>query len=300
MFLRWTVLAPVVILAASGQDFGVVESMLSARRYAEAIELLETYPVESPQRHFLAARALDALDQPARAAAEAQAAVDLDPSNQAYWLQLGQLFLTQNNAAAAAEIFAEALELFPSSAVLHLGAGLSLNQQRLYGQAEPHFRTCLNSDPGMGLALDGIIETFLQRLEFDNASAAAERFIEANPSQYRGYYYFAVVKDKIRAPPDEIEKLLLATLERDGQFAPAHALLGKTLLAMGRKQEAILSLEGAVRLRPDYLLGHLYLARAYRAVGRMEEAKRETAIVQELNLKSEEPVPSLRRASPQP
>jgi tetratricopeptide (TPR) repeat protein len=80
-------------------------------------------------------------------------------------------------------------------------------------------------------------------------------------------------------------------------WARAHALLGKTLLQLGRNQEAILALEAAVRLRPDYLLGRLHLARAYRKVGRLEDAKKEAEIVKELERRQHEPVPSLRRQS---
>jgi len=297
MLVRLPALVLCLAMIAPSQDLRAVERLLEAGEYAEALASLQEFPSDSAPRHFLTARALDALDQPTRAAEEAQMAVDLDPQSEAYRLQLGQLFLTRNNPTAAAEIFVAALESFPESQLLHLGAGLALNQLRQPDAAESHFRACLERDPSLGLALDGLVEAHIQELNYEQALAAADQFRHNNPQSYRGYYHLSVVKDKMGAPAEEIEALLAEALKHNDGFAPAYVLLGKVLLQLNRHEEAVLMLEGAVRLKPDYAPGHIHLARAYSATGRIGEAKREMKAAQDLVAIQQQPAPSLRRNS---
>lgn len=288
-------IALAAILAA--QDLSVAEALLAKGEHSQALAFLEENQTGSARWHFVASKVLDDLDQPTRAAEEAQTAVELAPDNAGYRLHLGRIFLTRNNPAAAQQIYAEALERFPSNVYLRLGNALAFNKLRLYEEAQVEFETCLGQLPSLGLALDGLMEAHLERLKYDDALKAAVEYRERNPQDFRGYYHSAVAQEKLGSDPEALERLLHQALEFNGRFAPAHALLGKTLLQLGRNQEAILALEAAVRLRPDYLLGRLHLARAYRKVGRLEDAKKEAEIVKELERRQHEPVPSLRRQS---
>ena len=281
------------ILAA--QDLSVAEALLAKGELSQALAFLEENQTDSARWHFLASKVLDDLDQPTRAAEEAQTAVELAPGNAGYRLHLGQIFLTRNNPAAAHQIYSEALERFPDNVYLRLGKGLALTKLRLYEEAQVEFETCLGQLPSLGLALDGLMEAHLQQVKYDDALKAAEEYRQRNPRDFRGYYHLAVATEKLDSDPEALERLLRQALDLNGRFAPAHALLGKTLLQLGRNQEAILALEAAVRLRPDYLLGHLHLARAYRKVERLEDARREAEIVKELERRQQDPVPSLRR-----
>ena len=277
-----------------------VERLISEGRPQDALAALEAISGRTAHWHLVASRVFDQLDQPVRAASEAEAAVNLDPGSEANHLQLGQVLLTNNNPDAARTIFADALNLFPESDLLRLGLGLALNRLQLYEEAEIRFRQVLMRRPNLGIALDGLVEACIQLVRYDQVAQAASDFLKVRPTDYRGYYYSGVAGDKTGRPPLAVENLLRKAIERNATFAPAHALLGKVLLQQNRPEEAALTLEGAVRLRPDYVFGHIHLARAYQSLGRTQDAKRHTMLVRELDEQRREPEPALRRRNPDP
>ena len=288
------------VAGTAAVPLGEVERLIAEGRPQDALAALEAIPARSAHWHLIASRIFDQLEQPVRAASEAEAALQLDPGNEANHLQLGQVLLTNNNPAAAREIFAEALSLFPESDLMRLGLGLALNRLQQYEEAEIEFRQVLARKPDLGIALDGLAEACIQLVRYDQVAQAASDFLKASPADYRGYYYSGVAGERTGVPPITVENLLRKAIERNATFAPAHALLGKVLLQQNRPQEAALTLEGAVRLRPDYVLGHIHLARAYQSLGRTEDAKRHTILVRELDEQRRTPGPALRRREPAP
>ena len=86
---------------------------------------------------------------------------------------------------------------------------------------------------------------------------------------------------------------LQQSINRNPRFAAAYALTGKVMTAQDRTEEAIVQLERATELRPDYSPAHLYLGNVYRKAGRAADAAREFQTVRELKEK-EARVPSLR------
>ena len=73
------------------------------------------------------------------------------------------------------------------------------------------------------------------------------------------------------------------SLAPDAGSAEAYAGLGKALIQLKRYEETIPEMERAIQGNPDLASLHLYLSQAYRATGRMEDAKREAAIFTKLN-----------------
>src|SRR5262249_2201424 len=113
----------------------------------------------------------------------------------------------------------------------------------------------------------------------------SKKYIETNPSDYRGYYYLAAAKDREKAAGAEIEPLIRRSLQLAPNFSASYALLGKVLLREDRLQDAAKTLERAVQLRPDYHPAHFYLGNAYRKLGREADASHEFQTVRELNEK---------------
>jgi Tfp pilus assembly protein PilF len=87
--------------------------------------------------------------------------------------------------------------------------------------------------------------------------------------------------------------LLRKAISLNPGLAASYALLGKLFLHGDRAAEAVPELEHAIQLRPDYRPAHLYLATAYRKLGKEAEAAREFQKVRDLNEK-ERAKPSLR------
>lgn len=243
--------------------------------------------------HLLASQTYEALKDPAKAVSEAQAEIQGNPKSLAGYLQLGQIFLEYNTPQPAVEIYSEALQLAPDSLLAHLGEGLALKGLQRFDDAEKELSLCFARDPGMAVAYDALATLYLEAGEYEKLAAVARQYLKSHPSDYRGYYYLAAVKEHAKDDLPAAEALLRKAIGFNPDFAASFALLGKLLLEDGRTQEAAHELEHATRLRPDYTPAHLYLGNAYRRLGREADAAREFQTVRELNEK-ERNRPTLR------
>ncbi len=275
------------------EDFQAIEGMITAGEYRKALSALEKMPSSPARRHLLASKAYDGLDDPARAVAEAQAALDLEPRQESHHLQLAQIFMSRNTPQPAYEILSDAQQLFPDSLLVRLGKGLALKELLRYEEAEKELLECLRRKPDFALAFDGLGAVYLNAKRFSDGLRAAERYAQDNPADFRGYYYLAAARDGLKLEGAETEALLRRAIRIRPEFAASHALLGKVLLEGGRGQEAARSLEEAVRLRPDYSPARYHLAAAYRKLGRAQDAERELRVFSELKDKERLPVPAL-------
>ncbi|HEX9370160.1 MAG TPA: tetratricopeptide repeat protein [Roseiflexaceae bacterium] len=245
------------------------------------------------QGHLLASKAYAEAGDAAHAVAEAEAALAIDPRSEAAHLQLGQIFLSNHTPAAARDIFAEALVLFPESFLLRLGEGLALSELQRYDEAARALRRCLAMQPSSGIAFDALGTVLLHSSDFEGLLREAEEYRRRNPADYRGAYYAAAARDGLRLPDGPTLALLEQSIEISPGFAAAYGLKGKVLLRQGSLPEAVTALERAVALRRDHVPSHMALANAYRKSGRDAEAAREFQTVRELNEAQRIPPPSL-------
>ncbi|MEJ7606977.1 MAG: tetratricopeptide repeat protein, partial [Bryobacteraceae bacterium] len=185
------------LLAASQIDGSVqtVEAALASRDYRRALTLLEAAPDKDARWHALASRVHDGLNDPARAVADAEAALKLEPGNPAHHLQLAQIFLSRNTPGAALEILSEADALFPNSFVIRLGKGLALKELLRYQEAERELAWCLSQQPASAIAFDALATMYIQQSRFADARQVAVRFLEKNTTDYRGFYFLAAGRD---------------------------------------------------------------------------------------------------------
>ena len=269
-------------------DWDAIERQITAGRPREALVQLELDTERSTRWHVLASKAYDALNDPARAVAEAEAALQLDPHSEPAHLQLGYIFLSRNTPLAAVEIFTEAERLFPKSIIVRLGKGLALKELQRYDEAEKTLAACWPHP----IAFDAHATVLVQRGKFEEAKDLAKRFIAMAPEDYRGYYFLAAAKDGLQEK--DARDAVFQSLERKADFAASHALLGKIQLREGELEAAAASFESAITSRPGLVQAHLQLAQTYRRLGRANEAQREFAIVRDLNEKEAQPKPSLQ------
>jgi cytochrome c-type biogenesis protein CcmH/NrfG len=223
------------------------------------------------------------LNDPAKAVAEAQAEIQADPKSLAGYLQLGQIFLEHNTPQPAVDIFSKAIQLAPDALLAHLGEGLAFKGIQQFDKAEAELALCLKRDPAMTVAFDALASLYLESANYAQLGTLAEQYLQKNPSDYRGYYYLAAVREHEPEQGSSAEALLKQAIEFKPDFAASYALLGKVLLQEGRAAEAARELEHAVQLRPDYRPAHLYLGNAYRKLGREADAAREFDLVRKLN-----------------
>jgi tetratricopeptide (TPR) repeat protein len=233
--------------------------------------------------HLLASQAYQALGDPAKAVSEAQNEISSSPSNLAGYLQLGQIFLEYNTPQPAVEIFSKALRIAPDSLLAHLGEGLALKGIQRFDEAEKEINLCLKLNPQMAVAFDGLAGLYIEAAEYEKLAGVARQYLQTNPSDYRGYYYLATAQEHEKENAQATEALLRKAISLNPGLAASYALLGKLLLQSDRATEAVPELEHAIQLRPDYRPAHLYLANAYKKLGREPEAAREFQRVRDLN-----------------
>ena len=280
--------------ASDSNDWTNIQSAVSAGEWHRARSLLERLPSKTAHWHILASKVFDGLKDPARAVAEAEAALALEPRNEAAHLQLGQVFLSHNTPEAAIEIFSEALVLFPESLMLRLGRGLARKDLQRYDEAEQDLRACLKTSSSLALAFDALATLLIQGRRYDEAKQLAAEFRIANRSDFRGPYFLAAALEGEKQVGADIEGLLQESLRLNGSFAAAWALLGKVLLRSEKTLDAVAPLERAVTLRPDLAAARLQLAEAYRKLGRAGDAQREFQAVRELKEKERQPATKLQ------
>lgn len=280
-------------LAAQTPRLDTVEQALARNQYRNAIQLLAELPASNARWHYLASKAWDGAGDPAKAVAEAEEALRLQPGNPAHHVQLAQIFLGRHTPKAALEILTEAESLFPDHFVIRLGKGLALKELQLYRDAERELLWCLSKQPSSPLPFDALATVYIQQGRFADARELAGTFLNHNPADYRGHYFLAAGREGETMPAEETLLLLRRSIDRNASFAAAYALLGKVLLRQEKTPEAVVALKRATQLRPDLVQAHLHLARALRSTGDETAAALEFETVRKLKAKEQEPFPTL-------
>lgn len=268
--------------------------MLDRGKYATALEWLRANASGTASWHLLASRAYDGLDKPEKAVEEAEAALALNPEDEAAHLQLGQIFLSRHTPSAALEIFSDAQKLLPESFLLRLGRGLALKELGRYEEAAGELEKCLEQRPSSSIAFDGLGTALLHGHQLGKLLRLSELFRRNNPADFRGSYYEAAARDGLGMSDEESLELLRTSVRLNDKFAAAFGLMGKILLRQNSLQDAQGALERALALRPGHIPSHMALASTYKKLGLEADAAREFAAIRELQRKGQQPPPSLR------
>jgi tetratricopeptide (TPR) repeat protein len=215
-----------------------------ARRPDHALShvgLADAYIVLGDQGHLPPAEAMP------KAEAAARRALELDASSAEAQTSLAMVkAIYKWDWSGADQDFRRAMDLNPSYATAHHWYAHLLRAAGRFDEAVAETRLALSLDP-----LSLII----------NSNAASALF-------YAGRY-------------DEAARQYRKTLEMDPRWAPAHWGLGRTLLAQGYVAEALAEHEKAAELAKRDAGYLATLAHAYASAGRLEEARRLLAEIDE-------------------
>jgi len=171
-----------------------------------------------------------------------RAATQLKPTSQAAegkaraWLSLAHI-LEASKPEEALAAYHQAAVLQPKDPEPHLAAGLMLEKQNKFVDAEQEYKAALELDPASADAATGLANIYMRGQRFPEAAAALQRVVAAHPDD-----------------------------------AAAHLQLGRVLAAEGKNDEAIVELQAAGKLAPTDLSVQRELADIYPRVGKNEEA----------------------------
>jgi tetratricopeptide (TPR) repeat protein len=228
------------------------------------------------------------------AAVEAfEQAIALEPTRESHYLDLVTILLESKQHAAALAIAYRAVEKFPSSVHAYEMKGLLESMLYHYNDAVASFSRALELNPKSRVASLGLATAQWNAGAIKEAKVTFEKGIQEFPENALHYQEYGVLLLKLEDGEPQAVPLLEKALALDGSLSEPHYQLGNLELSKGNLQKALQHLEPAVKLDPKKSKIHYALLRAYRRLGRKEEASRELQLYESLKGTEEKVIPGL-------
>lgn len=280
--------------ASSGYDLAL--RYANAGEYAHARDQLLSVMAHQPtaEAHHLLASVDEKLGDSLDAVQEYERAAELDRSepNVFDW---GSELLLHHAAEPAVEVFAKGRRLFPASTRMLIGLAAA---EFSAGSAERAVQLlCQGSDLHPE---DPLLYEFLGKIQRSENTISADsverfhRFVKLRPDDANANYLYAVALWKRNQPTSseatmaEMQSLLNTAIRLDGKFAAAYLQLGVLHATEQNSAAAIADFQHAIENQPDLEEAHYRLAQAYRAAGKMDEARSEVGTYQRLRQQSKQ------------
>lgn len=232
-----------------------------------------------------------------------QEAIKLEPADEATYLDLGKILLTERRLVPALELTKRTVNAFPDSSGALLLKGSVELEAILFTDAVDSFSRALHLDPTNPEAVIGLARAQFGAGMTQQAKATLERAASSFPEKARFELELAELLVKEAETGDEgaglrAEQLLNSAVALDGTLTEAHYQLGELALGRGQGQRALIHLERAAKLSPASAKVHFALSRAYRRLGKNEEAVKQTALYEKLKEKETARTPDASSDSP--
>jgi tetratricopeptide (TPR) repeat protein len=196
---------------------------------------------------------------------------------------LGLCYLNSQRYDDARKSFAVQYDLEPNSAGAYLLLGTMLMHANLPELASQEAQKALEITPNFPLAHFMVGEVALYKSDIPQAISEFEAERRINPD-------YAAVYDRLGDAYLRVDKLVEAqkaltkAISLDTTSTGPFILMGKVLLRSKDTQTAIMYLKHAEKMDPGNYITHALLAQGYRTAGQEEDAKRETAITNQIHV----------------
>jgi tetratricopeptide (TPR) repeat protein len=181
----------------------------------------------------------------------------------------------------------------PDSAPAYLIAARMLLRREYLPVAKTFAEKSIALDPTLPLAHELLGEIALAGNHLDEAIADFEQEKSRNPLE--GILYERLGDAYLRAAKyDEAQRALQQAVLLEPNATGPYILLGKTMLKKSDPLGAATYLERASQMDPANYMTHNLLGQAYRAMGRKDDASRETETAQKLQAATEPKLESLQ------
>jgi len=249
---------------------------------------------------------------------EFQAALDLSPDDTVAKLFLARSLLEMQDLTSAVKLLDQLNEAEPNNAevlfslgwayadlaVSTLGAiqkadpdsylidvlqGKYAEVKQAYAEAAEHYKHALAKSPNQPDLCYDYAHALWASGDFPGALKEYRHVLELNPGDYRASWEAARVA--ILDNPAEAFRLASQSLEIKPDTAEALAIRGRALLALGKPSQAVDDLRRAAALDQNNSANYFQLARAYRQLGKTEDAQAATADYERLQ-RAQHPTPA--------
>jgi tetratricopeptide (TPR) repeat protein len=254
---------------------------LLAGRYKEAADQVQPFisalhSTESQSGQFapgwsLAGIAYARLGQSNRSVDDLRRATALAPDREEHWLNLTRELMEMSRYSEAISAVQDGLAANPESYALHLRLGAADLSAGHYEEAETVFRNLVEAGDPLPTSYIGLAPVLLRTGRAEEAAselAAAQRKLG---STFLISYFRGLSLDRAGKRWEAMSAFQEALRLNPGS-AEAHLELGKTELAVGRVNAAIVELEEALRLSPGNVQSRRLLSQAYRRAGDTKRA----------------------------
>jgi tetratricopeptide (TPR) repeat protein len=219
-------------------------------------------------------------------------AINLDPKKEANYEDLGLALISFRRYAEAGAAAQKAIEAFPASSKAFEVKGMAEVLMQDYADAERSYAKASELNPQSAEANLGLAESQWAAGNVPEAFATFEDGLKRFPQDalHCQEYGRALLRYAEAGDPASGARgitMLNKAIALDGSLFEPHYLLGNLALRQGRNDEALQHLEQASRLDPKEGKVHFALSRAYRHLGRKDDAAREFEIFQKLKAQGE-------------
>ncbi len=219
------------------------------------------------------------LGEPGPAVAEVQKAMNLDPHDEDYVLELSEILVTNRASQAAVTLLDSAKKVFPDSSRIWFALGVAYLDVPDHPAAEAALTKSLELDPKLDLACVVLCRSYEETGKWDQLTETAHKVIRINPRNSLGYYYGALAllrsSSADAAGDEEAEKLLTRSIELDENEPEPRYELAKLMIKEGNKKAAQLELEKIIRVNPDFAPAFYQLSRLDREQGEVHKSEEE-------------------------
>jgi tetratricopeptide (TPR) repeat protein len=226
-----------------------------------------------------------------------QPAAESDSANTELQRVLAQSCLLAKKYSCAVAEFRRILQQNPDSPAAHLLMGEALDGLGRTLDAIAEFKEAEKAGPREPNVHFGLGYLYWKSHQYDQAKPEFESELSLDPGHAQSMAYLGDIEMK-RNDPAEALTLLKKAVELNREIRIAYLDLGAILTEQKQYPEGIAALEQAEKLDATEPDAHFRLARAYQAMGRSADAKREFAKVRELHQKTGDDVASKMSSSP--
>jgi tetratricopeptide (TPR) repeat protein len=208
------------------------------------------------------------------------------PNNVEIAYVLGLSYLQTQNPNKAREAFARMFNMQPNSAPAYLINAQMMIRQRFEELAEKELQTALELDPKLPQANFSLGELAIFRANIERGIELLQKEITINPAFGMAYYRLGEAYTR-QLRWDEAVAPLQKSIWLNPSFSGPYIVLGKVHLKKGDLSNAEIILRRALKMDPNNVSGHHLLAQVLQQANRLEEAKKEFALAEQLRTSSD-------------
>jgi|ERR1017187_581202 Tfp pilus assembly protein PilF len=230
------------------------------------------------------------LKKPEDARRYLETALQIEPDNENYLLDVGDFLASYHAYDEAAKFFEIGARRMPHSAPVRFGLAISYMLQDRTSQAITLLEQLHVEFPAWEPVIRALGECYEAGTDWPAMIKLGTALESGEPENAVGWYLEGAGRERIASQGDAPLAVAIGALRRAVMLDPSSSRyryqLGKALAEDKQFQSAILELKEVIRLEPDHPGAHYALARAYKQVGEAKLAAQEFQIVSGIKAKS--------------